>query len=275
MTKVINESAGEFRSIAGNGSVYFINAGTPALLYKVSPDGKTAEIVYQENHPKAFYDSMRFWNENEGIAIGDPTENCLSVLITRNGGQTWDKLSCGDLPKTVEGEAAFAASNTNLIVKGNQVWIVSGGKKARVFNSTDKGKSWQVFETPIVQGEAMTGIFSADFYNENTGFISGGNYGKPESNNRNKAMTSDGGKTWQLVADNSGFGYASCVQFIPGGKGKKIVSVGASGLQYSSDAGKSWTQLLADPTLYTIIFKDNKTAFAAGKDKIIRITFKQ
>jgi hypothetical protein len=30
----------------------------------------------------------------------------------------------------------------------------------------------------------------------------------------NKARTTDGGKTWKLVAENQGFGYASCVQYI-------------------------------------------------------------
>jgi hypothetical protein len=30
-----------------------------------------------------------------------------------------------------------------------------------------------------------------------------------------KARTTDGGKTWKLVAENQGFGYASCVQYIP------------------------------------------------------------
>jgi hypothetical protein len=43
------------------------------------------------------------------------------------------------LPRTANGEAAFAASNTNIVIKGNNTWIVSGGMKARVFYSADKG----------------------------------------------------------------------------------------------------------------------------------------
>jgi hypothetical protein len=71
--------------------------------------------------------------------------------------------------------------------------VVSGGTQSRVFYSKDKGKTWQVFDTPIVQGEAMTGIFTADFYNEKIGIIAGGNYEKPEQNFQNKAMTFDAG----------------------------------------------------------------------------------
>ena len=266
----------EYRSIATNGNdVFALSIGNPARLHKFSKGLLGKSLVYEEMHEKVFYDSMQFWNEKEGIAIGDPTENCLSLLITRDGGNTWKKTDCQNLPKIVDGEAAFAASNTNIVLKGNHAWIVTGGKKARVFHSNDRGKSWEVYETPIVQGETMTGIFTADFYDEKLGFIAGGNYEKPTQNFQNKAITKDGGKTWDLIGENTGFGYASCVQFVPKSKGKGIVSVGASGLQYSADGGNTWKQFVTDPTLYTIRFLDEDTAFAAGKDKIIKIEFKK
>lgn len=266
----------EYRSLATNGKELFaLSIGNPARLHKFSKDLMGKSLVYEERHEKVFYDSMQFWNKKEGLAIGDPTEDCLSVIITRDGGQTWQKLPCAVLPKVVDGEAAFAASNTNIVVKGNHAWVVSGGKQSRVFHSPDKGKSWEVFETPIVQGETMTGIFTADFYNEKIGFIAGGNYEKATQNFQNKAMTTDGGKTWTLVAESQGFGYASCVQFVPNSGGKGLVAVGAQGLFYSADGGQTWQQLLNDPTLYTIRFLNSNTAFAAGKNKIIKIAFKK
>jgi len=94
-------------------------------------------------------------------------------------------------------------------------------------------------------------------------------------NFQNKAITTDGGKTWKLVAENQGFGYASCVQFVPNSGGKSLVAVGAQGLFYSHDAGATWQQFLTDPSLYTIRFLDSDTAYAAGKNKIIAIEFKQ
>jgi photosystem II stability/assembly factor-like uncharacterized protein len=249
--------------------------GNPAALYQISKDGKESQIVYQESHERVFYDSMQFWDDREGIAMGDPITDCLNIIITRDGGQSWNKVQCDKLSKVMEGEAAFAASNTNIVIKGNNTWIVSGGKKSRVFYSADRGNSWAVFETPIVQGKTMTGIFTADFYDANNGFVAGGDYENRNQNFSNKAITVDGGKTWKIIAENHGFGYASCVQYVPESKGKELVTVGTSGVYYSSDSGVSWKRLATDTSLYTLRFINRLTAVAAGKNKIIRISFKK
>jgi photosystem II stability/assembly factor-like uncharacterized protein len=265
----------EFRSIAKTDkAIYLLSVANPALLYQVSKDGKNIKLVYQERNEKVFYDSMQFWNNKEGIAVGDPLNNHLCILKTVDGGFTWNKIHESKLPEVFDGEAHFAASNTNIVIKGKGTWIVSGGKKARVFYSLDKGDSWNVYETPIVQGKQMTGIFTADFYDEKNGFAAGGNYETLNQNFDNKAVTDDGGKTWKLMANNAGFGYASCVQYVSGSKGKGIVAVGASGLYYSSDGGINWVQFSQDPSLYTIRFVNDTTAVAAGRNKMIRIRFK-
>jgi photosystem II stability/assembly factor-like uncharacterized protein len=265
----------EFRSIAKTANyIYVLSVANPGLLYQITKDGKKTKLVYQEKNEKVFYDSMQFWNNEEGIAIGDPVTDCLSIIKTHDGGNTWNKLPDNKLPKVFEGEAHFAASNTNIVVKGNDTWIVSGGKKSRVFYSPNKGDSWNVYETPIVQGKQMTGIFTADFYDTKNGFISGGNYELLNQNSENKAVTADGGKTWKLIANNEAFGYASCVQYVPNSKGKGIVVVGASGLYYSSDGGVNWVQFSKDSSLYTIRFIDESEAIAAGCNKMIRIRFK-
>lgn len=264
----------EIRSIGQTKDfIFLLPVANPATIYKISKKDNSQQIVYSEVNEKVFYDSMQFKDELNGMAMGDPTEDCLSVIITNDGGNFWQKVSCANLPKVVEGEAAFAASNSNLMLKKSKSFMVSGGKKSRVFASDNFGKTWQVYETPIVQGETMTGIFSADFYNDKIGFITGGNYEKPNDNSNNKAITFDGGKTWKLVANSSCFGYGSCVQFIPNSNGKALVSVGVNGIQYSNDFGNSWKQLNEDKDLYTIRFLDHKTAYAAGRNKIIKLIF--
>uniref|UniRef100_UPI00404B4530 oxidoreductase n=1 Tax=Flavobacterium sp. TaxID=239 RepID=UPI00404B4530 len=264
----------EFRSIAQTKeAVFILSVANPALLYKINKDNLEAKLVYTETNEKVFYDSMQFLDDKFGVAMGDPIANCLNIIITNDGGNSWQKAECSNLPKVEEGEAAFAASNSNLILKGNKIFMVSGGKKSRYFVSEDKGNSWKVYATPIVQGETMTGIFTADFYDENIGFIAGGNYEKQEDNSNNKALTLDGGKTWQLMANKQGFGYASCVQFVPNSNGNALVCVGGTGLFYSNDKGANWKKLLEDKDLLTIRFQNDTTAYATGKNRIVQLVF--
>lgn len=265
----------EFRCIAQTSSdIFVLTVANPALLYKINKQSKEIQLVYQEKHEKVFYDSMQFLNDNEGFAIGDPTEDCPSFIKTKNGGKTWEKVSCKNLPKFEDGEAFFAASNTNLILRNNTMFMVSGGKKSRVAVSDNKGEKWIIYETPIIQGGAMTGAFCADFFNDSIGIIAGGDYEKPLQNFQNKAVTNDGGKTWKIVANNEGFGYASCIQYVPKTEGKGIVEVGANGIFYSSDSGENWTKLTEDKDLLTFRFIDEKTAVATGKNRIVKLTFK-
>jgi photosystem II stability/assembly factor-like uncharacterized protein len=60
----------------------------PALLYQVSEE--FPRLTYQENNKKVFYDSMKFWNNKEGIAM--IPADFLSIIVTRDGGNTWNKL---------------------------------------------------------------------------------------------------------------------------------------------------------------------------------------
>ena len=262
----------EFRSIAvTRQAVMLLAVASPAYLYRSVDRGKTWKVVYREDHAAAFYDSMKFWDQQNGIAMGDPTAECLSVILTDDGGKTWNKVPCDKLPKAVEGEAAFAASNSNLSLYRQHAWMVSGGTKARIFHSPDRGNSWEVFQSPIVEGGSMTGIFSVDFYDEKRGVVFGGNWEDKKVNQSNKAMTSDGGKSWALISDGEGPGYRSCVQFVSGSNAKQVFAVGPTGIDYSADAGASW-QPIDRQDFYTIrLVKGINVAWLAGKGKIAKM----
>ena len=266
-----------FRSIAINtNSVFVLSIASPAVMYKIGFDGSEAtniEEVYVEEGESVFYDAMAFWNDKEGIAMGDPTDGCLSVIITRDGGNTWNKVSCNNLPSTETGEAAFAASNSNIAISGDNTWLVSGGKRARVFYSPDKGTSWEVYETPIIQGKAMTGIYSVDFEDDLNGIVFGGNWEDKGYNEGNKAVTEDGGKTWKLISNGAGPGYRSSVRYVPGSNGNQIVAVGSPGISYSSDGGEHWTELSTEG-FYALEFVNDSLAFASGRNRIAKLLFK-
>ena len=237
-----------FRALAiKNENVFAISIGNPALLFK---NGK---VVYKEIHPKVFYDSMEFWNENEGIAVGDFTENCISIIITRDGGNNWNKLDCTVFNQIIEGEGFFAASDTNISIIGNKTWIASGGKNSRVYFSNDKGRTWEIFNTPVLQGESTTGIFSMDFYDQNNGYAIGGDYTKPEIDSLNKIFTVDGGKSWKNMGLKKSE-HLSKIIIHPSNsnviwvasQGPLWSKGGERGVYKSLDGGKTWKLTLGD-----------------------------
>ena len=262
----------EFRSVAHTSSDFFmLSVASPALLYKTGGDGKM-ELVYTEADEAVFYDAMTFFNDQEGIAVGDSLNGCLSIIITRDGGNTWKKIPCSDLPKGIEGEGAFAASNTSIAVVGDKAWIAT--TSSRIYYSSDKGKSWKIQETPIIRDEPTQGIYSVAFYDENLGMAIGGDFTKPQANTSNKALTEDGGTTWRTIADGENPQYKSCVQFVPNSKGEGMVAIGFTGVSYTKDKGANWKELSDDASFYTLRFLNDSVAYAAGNQRIAKLVFK-
>jgi photosystem II stability/assembly factor-like uncharacterized protein len=260
-----------FRAVAHTATDFFmLTVANPALLYKTG-DNDAMELVYKEEHEKVFYDAMKFWNDKEGIAIGDSVEECLSIIITRDGGKTWTKLPCDILMKT-ESVGAFAASNTNIEIVGDKTWVAT--TSGYVYYSPDKGKTWEFQQTPIINEKETQGMYSLDFYNENIGYAIGGDYTTPNANKANKIHTTDGGKTWQLAANNQEPGYRSCVQYVPEMQGKELVAVGFKGIDFSKDGGMTWKHL-SDEGFFTLRFINDSTAYAAGSNRIAKLTFKE
>jgi photosystem II stability/assembly factor-like uncharacterized protein len=259
----------EFRAVSHTKTDFFmLSVASPALLYKTGNNGM--ELVYREEGQDVFYDAMTFWNDNEGLAVGDTMNGCLSIIITRDGGHSWTKIPCSELPEGSETEGAFAASNTNIKTIGDKAWICT--TSSTIYFSADKGKSWEVFTTPIENKKPTQGIYSIDFYDENLGMAIGGDYTDPSAKKANKAITRDGGKSWELIADGQEPDYKSCVQFVPNSVGNGIMAVGISGISYSSDMGESWTKL-SDASFYTLRFENDSIAYAAGKNRIAKLTF--
>lgn len=266
-----------FRSLAlGKKEAFAMSIENPALLYRLPEPGSgdNPKLVYKEEHPEVFYDSMTFLSPEIGIAMGDPIEGCLSILVTTDGGASWKKKSCMGLPNTAPGEAGFAASDTNIVTWGNIVWIGTGGTKARVFISKDKGESWTVFDTPIVQGETMTGIYSLDFADELNGIAMGGNWEKKEDFTNTKAITEDGGKTWRLVSNEVMPGYISCVQYVPETAGKELIACSTEGIYHSHDRGKNWTKL-SNKGFYTVRFENKEILWLSKNNEIAKAILKR
>ena len=272
----LSQKSLQFRTLAQNNKYFYaINIESPAYFFQVDKKTLDFKVVFNDNDPTAFYDALKFTDHNFGLAFSDPSANQrLNISQTRNGGANWINCkNCKDFPYLEKGEAAFAASNTNIASFRNVIWIATGGAKSRIYRMKNKDCYWQVFETPFTQGTSSQGIYSIDFYDKNLGIAVGGDYTKQSDNINNIATTNDGGQTWQIQASGQNAGYMTCVKFRPKTKGKELVAVGDQHISFSSDYGKTWTKISDEKNLYACEWLDKNTLILAGKDKIVKMNF--
>jgi photosystem II stability/assembly factor-like uncharacterized protein len=258
----------EFRSISvTTNSVFILSVGSPALLFKIDKKTLNYKLVYKETEEKTFYDSMQFWDDENGIAVGDPTANCISIVLTKDGGNTWNKIACENLPLAVEGEASFAASNTNISLVSDLAFIATGGKEANVIFGSEYGENWKKYKTPIVQGEKMTGIFSIDNLSMDTAIIAGGKWSSKENTENAMAITVNGGINWKIKENNPG--YISCIQFVP--KTNNIIACSTTGIYYSNNFAESWKKVNEEGYYTFRISKNGSYLYFSGKNNLMSL----
>lgn len=218
-----------------------LSAGSPAKVFKTSDGGKSWKETYKNTHKSVFFDSMAFWDRENGVAFSDPVDGIFLVITTSDGGDSWQRVPPGNLPKPMPKEAGFAAGGTCMTVLGqSNAWFCTGGATCRVILSNDRGKTWKAYQTPILAGKSSQGGFSIVFKDSKNGIIVGGDYLKEKQNKKNAAFTTDGGITWKLVDDNQPAGFRECAAYVPKLGNGFVITVGPSGTDYSQDGGKSW-----------------------------------
>jgi photosystem II stability/assembly factor-like uncharacterized protein len=223
--------------------VLSIGPGDASRIYKTTDGGATWTLQFQNRDPKAFFDAMAFWDPARGLVVGDAVDGHFAVLRTHDGGRNWAPVPAAGLPPALPGEAAFAASGTSIAVRGTRhAWIGTGAAaSARVLRTEDAGTTWAVSATPVPAGPTA-GIFSIAFRDPLHGIIVGGDYKKETQALSNAAVTQDGGATWTLVPPPGLSGFRSAATYVEASP-RRVLAVGPSGVDQSSDGGQRWTPL--------------------------------
>jgi photosystem II stability/assembly factor-like uncharacterized protein len=230
----------DFRSIvafdAKAALVMSSGEGDKSRIYKTSDGGNTWKLEFTDKRPSFFLDALVC--KSECYALSDPVDGKF-VLVATHHHKNWKELPSDGMPSALPGEGAFAASGTALAMDddGNLYFGTGGGKSARVFHSTDFGKTWSVTETPIVTGNASSGIFSVLALTD-TVVIVGGDYKNPNRSDLVAAYSPNVGTTWRLAVQQPS-GYRSAVVSIDGGM---FATVGPTGEDISQDRGVNWSR---------------------------------
>jgi len=236
-----------------------------ATIMRTTDGGATWTTVYTTNTKGVFFDALSFWDAKHGIVQSDPVDKKLVLLTTNDGGVTWTPVDPKGIPEVLDGEAAFAASGSCLTVQGSSnAWIATGGAAvARVWRSTDRGRTWTAVATPLHSGNGSAGAFSVAFADAKHGVIVGGDYAKPKEASVNVALTDDGGVTWKEPSGARPPVFLSAVAYVPGTSNKSLVALGTAGTATSADGGQSWA--MTDSVSYNAVgFASKGVGFAAG-----------
>lgn len=253
----------EFRSIEAlsEKTACVASAGTPAVLLLTDDAGKTWHETYRNESPKAFFDSLKFWDAHRGIAMSDPVDGRLLVVETRDGGESWNQLSESQLPIAADGEAAFAASNGSIAVaSGGRTWIGTGGVDAsssRLYYRGGWDQDFKVYTCPLASGTTR-GIFALAWQPAPEGTHStlisvGGDYrentkadiGKfaDDTQSTAAAWSRDAGQTWKS-AQRPPPAFRSSVIYVPESISSTVrfLTAGPTGTDFSVD-GRVWNEI--------------------------------
>ena len=219
--------AGEFRDvIVEKNKIYSITSGDNGYLFQYSA-GKIDTLLFEYG---AFFDDIA--QKKKAISIlGDPMNGSFYLKQCNLKSQSLLEMN---IPNFLE-EACYAASGTTAqYLKGGDYVFVSGGASAVRFFRFSWKDTTQVLKVdlPLVKAEGA-GPFSVFFWNDLEGVCVGGNYTQPNTTSGTACYTTDGGKTW---SSSSVLGYRSCVT----GTKKLLFACGSTGIDYSTDQGKTW-----------------------------------
>jgi photosystem II stability/assembly factor-like uncharacterized protein len=255
----------EFRDIEAfdAATAVIMAVGEPAYILRTVDGGETWKVVYENKRKGMFLDAMEFWNEQAGIAIGDPINKKFFVVRSFDGGKTWQDIPEANRPVADSGEACFAASGTNVRALDNdEAVFVSGGLTSNVFIRDQK------IHLPIIQGQQTTGANSIavwDRYKRKGGndlVVVGGDFQKPNSDSLNCCFSTNRGKTWKQPKAPP-HGYRSCVEYLAQ---KILVSCGLNGVDYSTDNANVWKWISKESFHVCRIAKMGKAVYLAGNN---------
>ncbi|MDD3080148.1 MAG: T9SS type A sorting domain-containing protein [Paludibacter sp.] len=225
---------GSFSAVSET-TAYIVAAGAYAEtvsktgLYKTTDGGISWTKVSNVFSSSSFPNFVYFWNENEGLTMGDayPNEN-FELYTTSDAGQTWEPVPSGQMPS---GNSEWGLnSSSHVVVRNETIYFTTSG--GRLFKSNDKGHNWTVINTPATSNSYL----SADFKNDNQGMV----VISDATNNDYRVYTTDnGGTTWDQ--QDGDYWFLKRIKYDPVHEVYFSTS-SLYGLAYSADNGKTWTR---------------------------------
>jgi photosystem II stability/assembly factor-like uncharacterized protein len=171
--QVPDASALDFRAVAAFSAdeAFLLSAGPgdQSRIYHTTDAGQHWQLQFTNTNPKGFFDSMVFWDPKHGIVLGDPIPDDkgqlkFELLITDDG-ETWYPIPPSQLPPAIEGEGAFAASNSCIaILQKNAVAVarsvIPSPKKDSAMSDSPNNVENSARNNVVIPSEARNLLFA-------------------------------------------------------------------------------------------------------------------
>ncbi|HRP02088.1 MAG TPA: S8 family serine peptidase [Candidatus Kapabacteria bacterium] len=218
----------------GQRALIGVSPNSGATKLQITDNGGASFTQVSVSNITSFVNSIYFYNNNEGIMLGDPISNVWGVAKTQDGGKNWSVVKT--VPPPMNGETGFVESMAFL---GNNIWF--GTSQGRIIYSNDKGSTWNISKT--VLGNSM---YKIAFMTNKIGYAMY-NVGTGNTQKTYLANTIDGGATWTTnVFDFSAAKITpSDIHCVP--EAEKLILVDNINATYESDNnGGSWKPILTN-----------------------------
>jgi photosystem II stability/assembly factor-like uncharacterized protein len=219
--------------------------------------------VFQMENEQGFIDAVQFWENGQGLVYGDAIDSLAYILKTTDFGRSWTRIPTA--PMANEGEGGFASSGSNILTgEEGKAWIATGANgSARVFYTTDYGRSWEVKSTPMMTGE-FAGLTSIKKTNDKL-WITGGDLAITDQQLENIFYSESNGEKWEALPQHQTAGsfYGMAVTHYL--ENEFILVCGPKGAEIWLGDQQKW-QTLSEEDIWTATFIDSRTALMAGRN---------
>jgi len=225
--------------------VYCINAFdantafiTASTIYKTTNRGTTwtpATGVFTNS--ASYPNTIHFFDQNNGVAMGDPVDGYFEIYTTTNAGANWVRVSSSNIPAPLTGETGLVNLHAYY---NNSYWFST--TKSRIFRSTDRGYTWTSYQF------SQTDYLPAVAFRDELHGIADPLYGGP---GWDYYTTSDGGMTWTYISSEPSwmYGYFNIVSIPESQSIYTINSISYCGSEkkamvlFTNDDGMTWHRM--------------------------------
>jgi len=204
-------------------------------IYKTTNGGNT--WTHQFEGPYSFANNVWFFDENDGVALGDQADDYFEIWTSDDGGDTWTRVPEESFSgvEVVPGEYGWTGCME--AVGDNTIIFGTHAPEGNAYISHDRGLTWFGSYTGCAGTGLNPGVNELAFKDPMNGLAAHDNGATYDL-----YTTSDGGENWEEITP-TGTPYAAGLSYVPG-TDNMYISTGAAegyyGASYSIDGGHTW-----------------------------------